>query len=220
MKISKVLNSFQSFEFIPQFDKSVNNEPIALVRTCERKSSTLGQTVDSLISVGFKEPIIFEDLEKSGSFISFKKSLYLILEKYNGWILLCEDDVIFCKSTYNILNNIVLSTTQTISLFCSHRQDTLLKFSGWNIAIGDFHGSQAYYVHTDAFKKIIESDRFNNWFRKDRVDKFWCEVCQEVGLDFIIPRPALAQHIGETSTINPNRVLNLSRISINFSIDF
>lgn len=220
MRISKVLNKIQSKEFTPYFDDSVNNSPVALVRTCERKSPTLQKTIHSLISVGFKEPIIFEDLEKTGTFAPFKKSLYLILEKYNGWILLCEDDVIFCKSTYNILNSIVLSTTQTISLFCSHRQDSFLEFSGWNIAIGDFHGSQAYYVHTDAIKKIIESKRFNNWSRKDRVDKFWCEVCQEIGLDFIIPRPALAQHIGETSTINPSRVLDYSRISTNFSLDF
>jgi len=192
------------------------NQPIALIKTCQRALPTLQATKSSLKSIGFKEIEVFYDSEMKGSIWAFKEASKNILSKYEGWLLLCEDDVIFSKSTYKILDKLEISINQTISLFITAEQDTLLKYWGWNKVVGDFHVSVAYYVHTDLLKKILNSKTLENWPQRDRFDKMWSLACQEIDCDFIMPRPSLAQHIGETSTINKFRVLDFRRVSFNF----
>lgn len=201
-------------------NEQVNNNPQPLIRTCNRETSTLQRTIDSMKSVGFKEPIIFDDSERNGPFWSFCESSKLLIENHKGWVLICEDDVIFCKSTFDILNNIEIEKNQTLSLWCSAEQDSYLNSWGWNKSVGNFHGSLAYFVHTETLEKIINSSTFKYWKRRDRVDKNYCFACKEKGFEFFVHRPSLVQHIGECSTLRPSAKLNYRRESANFNLGY
>jgi hypothetical protein len=218
--MNHIKNTYQIETSSYNFEKNecINNNPQTLIRTCHRESPTLQRTIDSIKSVGFKEPIIFEDLERKGPFWSFCESSKLLIEKYEGWVLICEDDVIFCKSSFNILNTIAINKNQTLSLWCSAEQDMTLSSWGWNKSVGNFHGSLAYFVHTESLNKIINSSTFKYWKGRDRVDKNYCFACKEKGIEFFVHRPSLVQHIGEVSTLRPSTKLNYRRESSNFNL--
>jgi hypothetical protein len=216
-----LLRPFQKIECSKiRFEYNSNNLPITFIRTSKRSIPTIEKTIESLVSVGFNYPTIYEDTNNKGSFPAFVSCLRLILNKQNGWILLCEDDVIFCKSSFKIINTVSLSSNQIITLFCTAEQNTLLKFVGWNSVIGNFNGSLAYFVHTDSLKKIIDSNVFKNWTRSNRVDMAFCEACKELKIELIVPNPSLVQHIGEASTLSKSQKLDFRRMSFNFRQNF
>ena len=198
----------------------INNSPLTIIRTCKRSGSTLQKTIDSMLNVGFKNPIILEDTDLRGSFWSLKESIKIALKDYTGWVLLCEDDVIFCQSSYRMLNEILISTSQTISLFCTGLQDEFLEGDGWNSVTGELDGSLAYFVHTDTLKKIINTKTFREWSLRDRADKVYVDSCKEISVQVITHRPSLVQHIGEVSAINPHRILDFRRMSLNYKEDY
>jgi hypothetical protein len=194
---------------------------LIIIRTCSRKTETLTRTIESMNSVGFEDPIILNDDRNLGSFWSFQESMKIATEKHTGWVMICEDDVLFCRSIKRILNEIKIEPFQTVSLFCTDLQNKFLEGDKWNlIKSGDLDGSLAYLVHTEALIKILNSRTFRSWKLRDRVDKAYTEACRELSIDFITHRPSLTQHIGETSTINPYRVLDFRRKSLNWRENF
>jgi hypothetical protein len=196
-------------------------DPLVIVRTCSRKNPTLERTIESIKTVGFKDPIVLNDDRNFGSFWSFREAINVSIQKHTGWVLICEDDVLFCRSIKRILNEIKIEPNQTVSLFCTDLQNKFLEGDKWNlIKSGDLDGSLAYLVHTEALIKILNSRTFRSWKLRDRVDKAYTEACRELSIDFITHRPSLTQHIGETSTINPYRVLDFRRKSLNWKENF
>jgi hypothetical protein len=206
----------------PQFGISEPEGDIFyLIRTCNRKESTLDETLQSLKNVGVDNPYIFIDSVMEGSFKPFVDSCNEVISKHHGWVLLCEDDVIFCKSAIEILKKTKFNLNQTASLWCSSKQSSFLRHKGWNKMVYlDWHGSLAYFIHTDNLRRIIDSKIFKNWNKKDRVDSAWVLACKSLGIEFLMHHPSLVQHIGLTSTIDNGRKLSSGRTSTNWSQDY
>jgi hypothetical protein len=206
----------------PKFGgKLPEGEIYCAIRTSERKIPTLNKTIESLSNAGVENPVIYEDSEKKGSFKPFINCLNDILLKHNGWCLLCEDDVLFCNSSIDILKNSQFTSMQTATLFCSGVQDVYLKHDGWNNYIhNDWHCSLAYFVHTDLIKRIIETKAIKEWIKTDRVDYVWCKACEELQVKIHVHRPSLVQHIGETSTFGEVRKLSPLTVSKNWTQDY
>ena len=194
---------------------------LIIIRTCSRKTETLTRTIESMNSVGFEDPIILNDDRNLGSFWSFQESMKIATEKHTGWVMICEDDVLFCDSSKSIVDEIKIEKNQTISLFCTELQNQFLEGDGWNlIERGDLDGSLVYLAHTETLSKILNSKTFREWKLRDRADKAYTEACRELSLEIITHRPSLVQHIGETSTINPHRMLDFRRQSFNWRQSF
>lgn len=199
------------------------------VKTAFREERTLEKTIRSLESAGFEPPTVYADknavdvptavqwTEQLGAFRSFVLMCETMLVDYDGWMLLCEDDVEFRAGTADYLRTLNLTTDQTISLYVSAKQDTLLAGDGLTEITGDMHGSLAYLVHSSTLRQVIQSRTFREWTSDQRVDRAYCKAIAEVGAKLLCHRPALAQHIGLTSTLVPGRRLDAARTSHNYS---
>lgn len=215
---------------------SVVGEPIfqirPVIRTSPREKPTLDRTIESLERGGFEKPTVFADFgaidlplgtiqwtTKQGAFRGFVEMSTAILQKYSGWMLVCEDDVEFRTGVADYLRALNLSRDQVVSLYVSANQDAMLVHDGLNVVEGDMHGSLAYLIHSDTLSGVINSRTVAGWKYDQRVDRLMCQSLAEIGVALVCPRPSLAQHIGETSTLRANRVLDSARTSRNFIAD-
>jgi len=194
------------------------------IRTSYRREATLQRTIDSMQAGGFESPTIYADFntpeigecvrwpEQYKPFKSFvEMSLHMLAEP--GWMLLCEDDVIFRAGVADYLREQNLNPDQVVSLYMAQTQEAGLKGDGFGSVTGDVWGSLAYLIHSEALMRIINSETFANWSKTDRVDRAFNRACLELGIDLLCHRPALADHIGETSTLVTARHLDVRRTS-------
>jgi len=140
-----------------------------------------------------------------------------MLQDYTGWMLLCEDDVEFRAGAADYLRTLNITTDQTVSLYVSAKQDALLSGEGLTEISGDMHGSLAYLVHSSTLRQVIDSRTFREWNSDQRVDRAYCKAIAEIDGKLLCPRPAIAQHIGLTSTLVPGRKLDAARTSLNYN---
>ncbi|MEQ9407734.1 MAG: glycosyltransferase family A protein [Fuerstiella sp.] len=201
---------------------------VPAVRTAFRPQPTLDRTVQSLNTGGFERPLIFcepdapphadefvrwpAQLKPFRSFVAMCESL---LQQYPAdWYLLCEDDVELQVGVADRLRELPLNPTQILTLYLSRNQQRQAEIDDGFVQVsGDVHGSLAYLVHATAVRQLLDSSTFKTWDLPDRVDRAVSKAVSEEQLQLVTHTPALAQHIGATSTINPGRGLNASRTS-------
>lgn len=197
------------------------------VRTSHREQPTLQRTIESMQAAGFQFPLVFAepnspDIEdairwdqQKLPFRSFVGMCEWLLKNSNAhWFLLCEDDVIFADATADIIRSYPMKPEQSLSLYVSSfQQSRISDKAGFYAVSGDLHGSLAYLVHRDSLRKIMDSKTVTEWSRPDRVDRAYSQACTECGIELITHNPSLAQHTGETSTINRARKLTRGRLS-------
>ncbi len=198
------------------------------VRTSFREVRTLERTIASLESAGFEQPTVYADknavdvsgaiqwADQLGAFRSFVRMSEHLLENHSGWLLICEDDVELKEGTADYLRTLNLVSDQVVSLYVSAKQDALLAGDGLTEIVGDMHGSLAYLIHSSTLKQVLNSQTFREWTSDQRVDRAFCKAVAEVDAKLLCPRPALAQHIGATSTLVAGRRLDAARTSHNY----
>jgi hypothetical protein len=210
-------------------------EPIFRIRTAVRTSfrevRTLEKTIASLQAAGFETPTIYADKnavdvpsavqwpEQLGAFRSFVRMSEHMLQDYTGWMLLCEDDVELKDGAADYLRTLNIMLDQVVSLYVSAKQDGLLAGDGLSEIVGDMHGSLAYLIHSSTLQHVLNSRTFREWTSDQRVDRAFCKAVAEIGAKLLCPRPALAQHIGLTSTLVAGRRLDAARTSHNYRPD-
>lgn len=213
---------------------------IPAIRTAYREQPTLRRTVESLQAGGFEAPLIFAEPDSPthaetlrwesqiGPFQSFRKMCDWLLSRHGcEWFLLCEDDVVFQTGVADYVRSAQINRDQVVSFYLSADQDAGFRSQTADVcdtcngfmAItgGEMFGSLAYLVHASALRTILASDTITNWNGRARVDRAFSAACHETGTDLLIHRPALAEHIGATSTINARRQLDTTRTTRDFS---
>tara|TARA_R110000824_G_scaffold134130_1_gene297049 strand:- start:637 stop:2481 length:1845 start_codon:yes stop_codon:yes gene_type:complete len=199
-----------------------------VIRTSYRKNPTLESTISSLASAGFQEPLIFSEPDSpewNNETLRFDRQLkpfrsfiatceWLLENSKADWFLLCEDDVKFRAGAADLIRTYPISESQAMSLYVSTDQQKSVGGEGFAAVTGDLHGSLSYLVHKSTIKKVLSSNTFLKWPSKDRVDRAFSQATSEVSCELITHNPSLAQHIGDTSTINPMRKLSAGRLSI------
>lgn len=196
------------------------------IRTSFRKHVTLDKTIDSMLSAGFQEPVVFAEpnansqadviwSEQKGPFKSFVSMCEWLLYNCDAeWFLLCEDDVVFKEGAADLIRTYPLSQNQSLSLYVScFQQARISARQGFKSVTGDLHGSLAYLIHRSSLEKILTSATFTTWGKTDRVDRAFSQASQECKIELVTHNPSLCQHIGETSTLNPQRKLTRGRVS-------
>lgn len=216
------------------------SEPIfrirTAIRTAFRKEPTLDRTIESMLSGGFEYPIVFADhntpaagqeqhwpdvefvraAEQLGPFRAFVAMSRRLLTEQPGWLMLCEDDVEFRDGVADFLREKNIAKHQVVSLYMSSVQDVAIEDDGFAAVTGDVWGSLAYLVHSETLAKILQTRAVTEWKLPDRVDRVFSMACKELRVDLLCHRPALAQHIGATSTLVAARRLDERRTSLNF----
>lgn len=204
---------------------------VPAIRTAYREKSTLSQTITSMLRAGFEAPIVYAEpdaperegnivaTEKLGPFKNFLRMSEDLLEKFpNEWLLLCEDDVLFREGLADFLREATFTKNQAVSFYIAKKQSEGLIGDGFSSIVGDMWGSLAYLIHATQLRKLIDTTAFRNWNRPDRVDRVFSLAAAESDTSILFHSPALAQHIGATSTIIQSRTLTDARVS-DFSPD-
>lgn len=199
---------------------------VTAIRTAFRKQPTLEQTIESMRLGGFESPIIYAEpnspprdgniVAKSqlGPFKNFMRMCNDLLLKFpDQWLLLCEDDVLFREGTADFLREATLTKDQAVSFYIAKKQSDRLMEDGFSSIIGDIWGSLAYLIHATQLRKLIDTDTVQKWNKPDRVDRMFSKAADISGTKVLFHQPALAQHIGATSTINHSRTLTDGRTS-------
>lgn len=197
------------------------------IRTSHRVQPTLPETIDAMLAAGFQHPFIFAEpnapeitdavrwAEQKKPFRSFVAMCEWLLRNTQAyWFLLCEDDVVFRDGAADLIRTYPMHPGQSLSLYVSSlQQGRVGDDPGFKAISGDLHGSLAYLVHREAIEKILASTTFREWSGPARVDRAFSQAAEECGIDLVTHNPSLCQHIGETSTLNPNRRLTRGRLS-------
>lgn len=200
---------------------------IPAVRTSHRDNPTLPRTLTSLQEAGFENTLVFAEpnsppgdyyrvfSQQMLPFRSFVETAQTLINDFpDQWYLICEDDVDFQVGCADFLRTLPLGKDQVLTLYISQNQSRRSRAtSGFSRLEGDIHGSLAYLIHAESLKKILLSKTLATWENTARVDKVFCLATTECKIDLVTHVPTLAQHIGETSTLNSNRKLNSGRIS-------
>jgi len=177
-------------------------EMFVSVRTTERKSPTIEDTLKSLEASGFPRPSIFVDSPPSGSFLAFLEcSRQVLRESDSEWLLLCEDDVLFADGLASRLESLEL-TDEILTLFKPHS----VRAAGDGLReVPAVNGSLAVLVRRDVLSHMLSTETALSWPKKDCVDKFLSAAASELGVAILTPATSWVQHIGETSVCQPKR---------------
>lgn len=199
------------------------------VTTAPRTEPTLERTLVSLIAAGWDDPQLFAEPETEipAEFeylsVSHRPSL---MGAFPNWLLalmeltlsdpladayfLCQDDVLFSLGLRNYLEQRLWpsSNVGVVSIYCPSHYERVNQYGfhvenrGW-----DSWGALAYIFPNPAARSLLGHPSVLNHRLSGsddgarHVDSVVGRWCRELGNEYYVHSPSLAQHIGDTSTI-------------------
>ncbi len=196
------------------------------VTTAPRETPTLGRSLDSLRNAGFADTVhvfaepssltrdfsaaghvqIHQHRELTGCFGNWLHAAsWLVKEKDATHILMCEDDVEYCRSSREKLFDGLSSLLDIgyVSLYTPIHNVKVARNplnSGWvalNLGRRSW-GSLAYVFSKQVLTDVI---RRADWRLQKGRDAHVSSYITQLGLNCWFHVPSLARHIGETSTV-------------------
>lgn len=188
------------------------------VTSCTPRADVIGRTLRSLEASGFSD--ITVSVDDGGAFQNFRKVLGLAAERVH-WgepVLLCQDDVVFCRHIPDLLQSILWPSgfPAAISLYTprnpTYPRTRLLQRAC--TANAEF-GACAIALPVCVARLLVEMDAASLWQSDCQIDVFLWEYLKRAGIDHWVMVPSLVQHVGAESTIS-DATLTIDRIAPTF----
>jgi hypothetical protein len=201
------------------------------VTTAPRREPTLARTLESLESAGWRSIRLFAEPglaltdefgqltvsardQRLGAFANFYLGLaeLVLRQPLAAAYMMCQDDVVFTAGLRPYLEQSLWPAGDigVVSVYCPahaavgfafgfHREDR-----GWQAC-----GAHCYVFPPRSARRFLTSievleHRISGPAQGERnIDSVVGRWCHDRGLDYLVHRPSLAQHIGATSTLYP-----------------
>ena len=192
-----------------------------IVSSCERVSTYLPQTVESLYNTGFRNPTIFMDgpcevpfgmelvqyQEKIGHLLNWKKALshlYQTSPSADRYALF-EDDLLCCSNLREYLNRCPFPHSVYLNLITHKDNESLTKKqSGWHRSNQMGRGAVGLVFHCHTVRAILNDKAFRNWEkgpRRKAADAMIVSILKKKKHTEFIHYPSLIQHVGVESLL-------------------
>jgi len=185
------------------------------------EGATWERTISSVVAAGFPAPLVYAEpdapaaatagrggkrwSEVLGPIGSFKAMVAdLLANTAEEWLLLLEDDVLLADHTADYLRRFNL-TDEILSLYVSGPRQ--LPGFAWSTIKKPLVGSLAVVIRRRVLADLTKTRQWRRWSKRDCVDQLIHRAAAEAGVPVQTHNPALAQHIGETAAIYPDRTL-------------
>lgn len=214
------------------------------VTTAPRAVPTLERCLVSLALAGWDHPRIFAEPDasvprelpvtrrasKMGAWPNWYLALaeLVLLDPLADCYFMAQDDVIFCRYVREFVEQDLWTDKQTgvVSLYCPsiyHRRQRLPNYGPHEVAEGfGLVGALTYLFPASAARALLQDTQVVEHRLKGRrhglcnIDAVVGRWAEQTGRKVMYYAPALAAHIGDTSSIWPNQPARASRVNGNF----
>ena len=182
------------------------------VITAPRPIATLRRTLPSLARAGFAAPLVFDDADRRGSWPNWLRAVTRLLHHFPraDALLVCEDDVIFCRGLRAYLER-TLWPEERVAL-CSPYCPAVYRgpFSGWHRERRGRYlvGSLCWALPRDVAAALLAD--LDGATAGRHIDARVGQWAADRGRSVWYHTPSLAQHLGEVnSALGDHRVSDL-----------
>jgi len=187
------------------------------VTTAQRRADYLTRTLASLRAAGWERPTVFAEPGSNvpsnpavcrvvirewtlGIFHNWRQSLIDLLDESADAVLLCQDDVVFCRKVRDRIEHDLWPTPRTgcVSVYCGSLRATgrgMTRIDEMNI-----WGACALVFPRSVAERLLNHRVTRTWGSSRKVDVLVGTVLRALKLEMWAYTPSLAQHIGLLST--------------------